>query len=132
MVLASSAVNPGAPGAIVAGLGLDFGFAAAGEAATRAAEKAAGSSARELMLPGRGLVVLQELAGQVDAGVEAGEDGIDDAGCAVDDVERRLEVVLRLLAAGEMRRVLVRHPARVHGRHVDAVLLVVGRRGERQ
>src|SRR5690606_42112202 len=43
--------------------------------------------------------VLEEGAPGVDAGLEAGEDGIDDAGGAVHDVEGRVEA-LALLALG--------------------------------
>jgi hypothetical protein len=49
----------------------------------------------------------------VDAGVGAGDDRVDDAGRAVDDVERRVEVLLGALALGDVGRVLVAHPAGV-------------------
>src|SRR5438874_12418980 len=42
-------------------------------------------------LPVRWLVVLEELAPHVPARVHAGDDGVDDACGAVDDVERRVE-----------------------------------------
>ena len=48
-------------------------------------------------------VVLQELAPDVLAGVEAGDDRVDDARRAVDDVERRVEAVLGRLARGDLR-----------------------------
>ena len=48
-------------------------------------------------------VVLEELAPDVRAGVEAVDDRVDDAGRAVDDVERRVEAVLGRLALGDVR-----------------------------
>jgi hypothetical protein len=66
------------------------------------------------------------------AGVEAGDDGVDDARGAVDDVERRMEAVLGGLARGDLGGILVGHPAGVDAVHVDAVVLVVGRRGAGQ
>ena len=51
--------------------------------------------------PVGGVVVLQELAPHVVAGVEAVDDRVDDAGRAVDDVERRVEAVLGPLLVGE-------------------------------
>ena len=57
--------------------------------------------------------------------------GIDDARRAVHDVERRMEAVLDGLARGDLGRILVGHPAGVDAVHVDAVVVVVGRRGAR-
>ena len=57
--------------------------------------------------------------------------GIDDARRAVDDVERRMEALLRGLARGDLHRILVGHPAGVDAVHVDAVGLVVGGRRAR-
>jgi len=48
---------------------------------------------------------------------------------AVHDVQRRMEAVLGHLALGDVRRVFVRHPAGVHGVHVDAVGVVIRRGG---
>ena len=42
------------------------------------------------------------------ARVHPGNDRVDDAGRAVDDVERRMETVLGSLRRGEFRRVLMR------------------------
>src|SRR5688572_11207245 len=49
-------------------------------------------------LPIRRFVVLQKLSPHVPAGVDAVDDGIDDAGAAVDGVERRMEAHLLALA----------------------------------
>ena len=65
------------------------------------------------------------------AGVEPGDDGIDDAGGAVDDVERRVEPVLGGLALGDVDGVLVAHPAGVDAVHVDAVGVVLRGAGAR-
>src|SRR3546814_13463935 len=84
---------------------------------------------RSRRLPVGGLVVLEELAPDVLAGVGAGDDRVDDAGGSVDDVERRVEPVLGLLLLGDVDRVLVADPAGVDAVHVDAVGVVVGGRG---
>src|SRR4051794_27931280 len=49
-------------------------------------------------LPGRRLVVLQELPPYVRARVETGDDWRNDAGAAVDGVERRMKALLGSLA----------------------------------
>ena len=67
-------------------------------------------------------VVLQKIAPRMLAGEDAGEDRIHDPRGTVHDVERRLEIVFLLLASESVGRILVRHPAGVHGVHVDAVL----------
>ena len=53
--------------------------------------------------PVGGSVVLEELPVDVGAGVEPGDDRIDDPRRAVDDVERRVEAVLRRLALRRSR-----------------------------
>ncbi len=73
----------------------------------------------------------EELAPHVPARVHAGDDGVHDARRAVDDVERRVEAVVRDLPRRDLGRILVGHPAGVHAVHVDAVLLVVSRGGAR-
>src|SRR5688500_16956390 len=60
--------------------------------------------------PLRRLVVLEELSPDVLAGVDPRDDGVDDAGGAVDDVERRVEAVLLDLPRGDHRGILVGHP----------------------
>ena len=51
-------------------------------------------------LPVGGAIVFQELAPDVVAGVEAVDDGVEDAGGAVDGVERRGEALLGSRACG--------------------------------
>ena len=63
--------------------------------------------------------------------VEAVDDRIDDAGGAIDDVERRVEPLLGGLARGDLHRILVGHPSSVDAVHVNAVALVVGGGGAR-
>src|SRR5262245_22567320 len=75
--------------------------------------------------------VLEELSPHVAAGVEAADDGIDDACGAVDGVEGWMEALLDGFSRGDLRRVLVGHPSRVDAVHVDAVRLVVGSRRAR-
>src|SRR6185295_18558051 len=64
--------------------------------------------------PARGLVVLQELAEDVDAREEAREERVADPRRAVHDVEGRLEAQLLPLALGVDLGVLVGDPAGVH------------------
>src|SRR6266404_4381528 len=68
---------------------------------------------RGFSLPVGRAVVLQELPPHVLTGVEAVDDRIDDARCAVDDVERRAEAVLGGLALRDVHRVLIGHPTGV-------------------
>lgn len=59
-------------------------------------------------------------------GVEAVDDGIGDAGGAVDDVEGGMELMFAGLALGDVEGVFVGDPAGVHAVHVDAVVEVFG------
>ena len=61
----------------------------------------------------------------MDAGFEAGDDGVEDAGGAIDDVERRMEVLFDGFACGDFDGVFVGDPAGVDAVHVDTILLVV-------
>ena len=65
------------------------------------------------------------------AGVEAGDDGIDDAGGAVNDVERRIEAVVFGCARGDVGGVFVGNPPGIDAVHVDAVSVVIGSGGAR-
>src|SRR5579871_6603803 len=61
--------------------------------------------------PIRRLIVLQKLPPHVLPGIAADDDRIDDAGCAVDDVERRMEALFDDLARGDRKVVEERfHP----------------------
>ncbi len=79
------------------------------------------------LVTSRSAVVLEELPVDVLAAVEPADDRIDDAGGAVDDVERRVEAVLGGLALGDVERVLVADPTGVDAVHVDAVGVVLRR-----
>src|SRR4051812_19929430 len=72
-------------------------------------------------LPVRRLVVLEELSPHMAAGVHAADDRVHDARGAVHDVERGMEPVIGGLPRGDLDRIFVRHPSRVHAVHVDAV-----------
>ena len=54
--------------------------------------------------------------------------GSTNARGAVDDVERRVEAMLRGLPRGDLDRILVGDPPGVDAVHVNAVGMVVGRR----
>src|SRR3954447_16035366 len=84
------------------------------------------SSSGATCLPVGRLVVLEELAPDVGAGVEAIDDRVDYARGAVDDVERRVEPVLCSLRLREMRGILVGDPAGVNTVHVDSGCNVIG------
>src|SRR6188472_4363544 len=61
-------------------------------------------------LPSRRLVIFQELAKHVATGVDPIEDRVDDAGCAVDDIERRMKAALFGLALGDVQWIFIGHP----------------------
>lgn len=79
--------------------------------------------------PVGGFVVLQEFAPDMFTGVVAGDDGIDDPGGAVDNIERRMKPVFLLFACGDLDGVFIGDPAGVDGIHVDSVGVVIGCRG---
>src|SRR5262245_38823305 len=83
------------------------------------------------LLPIDRSIVLQELTPDVLAGIDAGDDGIDDACGAVDDVERRMEAMFGGLARGDLDRIFVGDPAGIDAVHVNAVQLIVRRRRAR-
>jgi hypothetical protein len=58
-------------------------------------------------------------------------DGIHDPRRAIHDVQRRMKAMLLLLARRDVHRIFVRHPAGVHRVHVDAVGVIIRRRGAR-
>lgn len=60
------------------------------------------------------------------AGVDAGDDGVEDAGGPIDDVERRVEALFGGFAGGDGGGIFVGDPAGVDGVHVDAIGIVVG------
>src|SRR4051812_17411320 len=73
-------------------------------------------------LPVGRAVVLQELSPYVPAGIEAGNNRVEDAGGAVEDVEGRMKALLDDLPRGDRGRVFVSDPAGVDAIHVDAVV----------
>src|ERR1700758_2812561 len=70
-------------------------------------------------LPIRRPVVLEELSPYVLAGIEAVDDRIDDACCAVDDVQWRMEALLYDLARRYFRGILIGDPAGIDRIHMD-------------
>src|SRR3954470_15546239 len=70
-------------------------------------------------------IVFEELSPHVRAGVEAGDDRCDDAGGAVDAVERRMETLLGKVSRRDLRGIFVGDPSCVDAVHVDAVVVVV-------
>src|SRR5688500_20174588 len=82
-------------------------------------------------LPVSGAVVLEKLPPDVNAGVEAGDDRIDDPRRAVDDIEGRMEPVLRRLSRRDLFRGLVSDPAGVDTVPVTTVGDVIRRRSAR-
>src|SRR5688572_10180915 len=108
-----------------------MGWSNAGSGAGRLTARVSPCFRNERSLPVCGFVVLQELPPYMLAGVDAGDDRIDDARRPVHDVERRVEALLARLARRDLHRILVRHPAGVYAVHVDTVVPVVGRRGAR-
>src|SRR5690242_12441988 len=79
--------------------------------AVRTVRPVVGQRVRPSDSPRSRLVVFQEQAPNVLAGVHAVEDRIEDARRAVDDVERGVEAVDALFALGVVRRILVGDPA---------------------
>ncbi len=65
------------------------------------------------------------------SGIEAGNDGIEDARRAVHDVERRMKAMVANLAGGNWGGIFIRDPACIHAVHVDAVCMVIGCRSAR-
>src|SRR5579863_2770243 len=74
-------------------------------------------------------VVLQELSPNVGSGLEAADYRIQNAGCAVDDIQGRMKALFFALARRDLDRVFIRDPSGVDAVHVNAVAMVVGRRG---
>jgi len=70
----------------------------AGHSFTEYAAIALTSSPNSPMSPVGGRVVLEELSPSMGAGVEAIDDRVDDPGSTIDDVERRVEALVRPLA----------------------------------
>ena len=82
-------------------------------------------------LPVRWLVILQKFSPDMLSGIEAGDDGIEDARRAVHDVERRMKAMVADLAGGNWRGVFIRNPTCVHAVHVNTVGMVIGCGGAR-
>ena len=61
------------------------------------------------------------------ASVQSVNDRIDDARCAIDDVERGVEPLFHDLGFGDGNRVLVANPAGIDAVHVDTRVVIVGR-----
>src|SRR4029079_9776161 len=61
-------------------------------------------------LPVGGTVILQELPPHMTAGVHAGNDGIENPGSPIHDIQRRMEPVLCDFAGSNFRGILIRHP----------------------
>src|ERR1039458_8780090 len=80
-------------------------------------------------LPISRLKVLEELAPNMLAGIEAGDDRIDDPRRPVHDIQGRVKAVVAHLARRDFFGVFVRDPARIDAVHMDAVGVVVRRRG---
>src|SRR5687767_11826244 len=76
-------------------------------------------------------VILEKLPPDVVARIEAADDRVRDARGAVDDVQRRMESLLRSLARANLDGILVRHPPGVDTVHMNAVVVVVRGRGAR-
>src|SRR3954447_24578765 len=79
--------------------------------------------------PVGGLVILQELAPDVPASVQSRDNGIQDPGRTIHDIEGRMEPMLRHLPRRDLSGIFVRNPTRVHTVHVNAIALIIRRRG---
>src|SRR5580765_1411548 len=82
-----------------------------------------------LPLPIRRHVILQKVSPYLLAGVQTGDDGIEDARRTVHGIERWMKAMFGELARGEVGRVFVRHPTCVHGVHVNAIRVIFRRGG---
>src|ERR1039458_3199452 len=80
-------------------------------------------------LPISRLKVLEEFAPHVLPGIEAGDDRIHDPRRAVNNVQGRVKAVVANLARRDLFGVFVRDPTRIDAVHVDAVGVVIRRRG---
>src|SRR5665213_1001327 len=88
-------------------------------------------SSVKLKLPVCRTKVLQELSPYVGAGIDARDDGIEDSGSTVDDVQRWMKTLLRRLARRDFDRILVGYPARIDAVHVNAIAVKIRRRRPR-
>src|ERR1700737_290993 len=80
------------------------------------------------ILPVSRAIVLEEFAPHMNAGVEPGNNRIDDSCRPSPDVQGRMEAMLGGLPRGNLLRILVGDPSRIDAVHVNAVGDIVGRR----
>ena len=80
----------------------------------------------DFILPVGDLIVFQKLTPNVGSGIDSVNDGIEDAGGAVDDIEGRVESLFDGLASGDFVGIFVGYPAGIDAIHMDAVGVVVG------
>src|SRR5690349_18374812 len=74
-------------------------------------------------------VVLEEQAPEVMAGIHPVEHRIDDAGRAIDDIQRRVKAMNASFAHRVHLGILIGDPSGIHAVHVDSITYVIGRRG---
>src|SRR6266436_9479894 len=80
-------------------------------------------------LPIHWLKILQEFSPDVLARIEPRNNGIDDSGGSVNDVQRRMKMMVASLASGNVDGILIGDPAGIDAIHVNAVGMIIRSRG---